>query len=118
LIETPDGSLLFDTEQSGDELVHNAGLMGIDLGRCDAVALSHAYYDHTGGLEQFIQLCQLGIPVYGSLDIFRERFSIRDGKPRSIGLRMSPSDLVERTTSHLSAEPVETMPGVWTIGEI
>jgi 7,8-dihydropterin-6-yl-methyl-4-(beta-D-ribofuranosyl)aminobenzene 5'-phosphate synthase len=31
---------------------------------------------------------------------------------------MSPGDLVERTTSHLSAEPVEIMPGVWTTGEI
>jgi 7,8-dihydropterin-6-yl-methyl-4-(beta-D-ribofuranosyl)aminobenzene 5'-phosphate synthase len=117
-IETPHGNLLFDTGQSGDVLVHNAELMDIDFGRCDALALSHAHYDHTGGLERFFSLSQPGIPLYGSPDVFRERYSIRDGKPRSIGLRMSPGDLVERTTSHLSAEPVEIMPGVWTTGEI
>jgi 7,8-dihydropterin-6-yl-methyl-4-(beta-D-ribofuranosyl)aminobenzene 5'-phosphate synthase len=117
-IETPDGNLLFDTGQSGDVLVHNAKLMDIDFERCDALALSHAHYDHTGGLERFFSLSQPGIPLYGSPGVFRERYSIRDGKPHSIGLRMSPSNLVERTTSHLSAEPVEIIPAVWTTGEI
>jgi len=117
-IETPDGSLLFDTGQSGDVLAHNVELMDIDLGRCDALAISHAHYDHTGGLERFFGLSRRGMPLYASPDLFRERFNIKDGKPRSIGLRMSPGDLVERTTSHLSAEPVEIMPGVWTTGEI
>jgi 7,8-dihydropterin-6-yl-methyl-4-(beta-D-ribofuranosyl)aminobenzene 5'-phosphate synthase len=117
-IETPQGSLLFDSGQSGDVLVHNAELMDIDLGCCDALALSHAHYDHTGGLEQFFRLSQVGIPLYGSPDLFRERFSVKDGELRSIGLRMAPNDMVERTTSHLSADPVEILPCVWTTGEI
>jgi 7,8-dihydropterin-6-yl-methyl-4-(beta-D-ribofuranosyl)aminobenzene 5'-phosphate synthase len=117
-IETPDGNLLFDTGQSGDVLVHNAELMDIDFGRCDALALSHAHDDHTGGLERFFSLSRPGIPLYASPDLFRERFTIKDGEPRSIGLRMSPGDLLERTTSHLSGEPVEIMPGVFTTGEI
>jgi 7,8-dihydropterin-6-yl-methyl-4-(beta-D-ribofuranosyl)aminobenzene 5'-phosphate synthase len=89
-----------------------------DFKQCSAVALSHAHYDHTGGLERFFRLSRPGIPLYGSPDIFRERFSIKDGETRSIGLRMSPGDLAKRTTSHLSAEPVEVLPGVWTTGEI
>ncbi len=44
-IETPDGSLLFDTGQSGDVLLHNAKMMGIDFRHCDVVALSHAHYN-------------------------------------------------------------------------
>ena len=50
-IETPDGSLLFDTGQSGDVLLHNAVRMEIELKHYDALVLSHAHYDHTGGLR-------------------------------------------------------------------
>jgi 7,8-dihydropterin-6-yl-methyl-4-(beta-D-ribofuranosyl)aminobenzene 5'-phosphate synthase len=117
-IETPDGSLLFDTGQSGEVLVHNAELLEIDFGRCDALALSHAHYDHTGGLERFFGLSRPGIPLYASPDLFRERFTTKNGMAHSIGLRITPTDLAQHATLHLSAEPVEIMPGVWTTGEI
>jgi 7,8-dihydropterin-6-yl-methyl-4-(beta-D-ribofuranosyl)aminobenzene 5'-phosphate synthase len=117
-IETPEGCLLFDTGQSGDVLVHNAEWMDIDFRRCDALVLSHAHYDHTGGLKRFLGFCRPGIPLYASPDLFRERFNIKNGEPRSIGLRMSPGDLAQRTTLHLSAESQEILPGVWTTGEI
>jgi 7,8-dihydropterin-6-yl-methyl-4-(beta-D-ribofuranosyl)aminobenzene 5'-phosphate synthase len=117
-IETQDGYLLFDTGQSGDVLAHNAELMDIDFGSCDALALSHAHNDHTGGLVRFFSLSRRGMPLYASPDLFRERFTIKDGEPRNIGLRILPSDLLEQATAHLSAEPAEIMPGVWTTGEI
>jgi 7,8-dihydropterin-6-yl-methyl-4-(beta-D-ribofuranosyl)aminobenzene 5'-phosphate synthase len=117
-IETPDGSLLFDTGQSGDVLVHNAELMDIDFGRCDALALSHAHYDHSGGLERFFGLSRPGILLYASPDLFRERYDLKDGQARSIGLRLSQVDVARRTHPRLSAEPQEILPGVWTTGEI
>ena len=117
-IEAPDGSLLFDTGQSGDVLVHNSKLMGIDFGCCDALALSHAHYDHTGGLERFFGLSRPGIPLYASPDLFRERYVLIDGQARSIGLRLSKVDVARRMHLHLSTEPMEILPGVWTTGEI
>jgi len=117
-IETPDGVLLFDTGQSGDVLVHNAKLMGIDFGCCDALALSHAHYDHTGGLERFFGLSRPGIPLYASPDLFRERYVLIDGQARSIGLQLSQVNVSHRTHLYLSAEPQEILPGVWTTGGI
>jgi len=117
-IETPDGSLLFDTGQSGDVLVHNAKMMGIDLGRCDAVALSHAHYDHTGGLERFESLRRPGIPLYASPDLFCERFNIKNGQTRHIGLRLPKAEITRHMHLCLSAGPQEILPGIWTSGEI
>ena len=72
-IETSQGSLLFDSGQSGDVLLHNAEKMEVDLGRCDALALSHAHYDHTGGLIQTLILAP-GARVHGHPDIFLKLF--------------------------------------------
>lgn len=117
-IESPDGQILFDTGQSGNVLVHNATQMEVDLSQIDALALSHAHYDHTGGLEIFLQHSRSCLPLYAHPDIFRERFTIRDGQPRSVGLRMSQADLVQRMVLNLSAVPMEMLPGIWTTGEI
>jgi 7,8-dihydropterin-6-yl-methyl-4-(beta-D-ribofuranosyl)aminobenzene 5'-phosphate synthase len=117
-IETPHGNLLFDTGQSGEVLVHNARLMHVDLRHCDSLVLSHAHYDYTGGLEQFFNFARPGIPLYASLHLFRERSRIQEGEPHSIGLRMSQDNILERSTSHLSIESLEIMPGIWTTGEI
>ena len=55
-IDSSDGRILFDTGQSGSVLVHNAALMDIHLDQFDALAISHAHYDHTGGLRKIFDL--------------------------------------------------------------
>jgi len=117
-IETPAGQVLFDTGQSGDVLAHNATQIGIDLHQVDALALSHAHYDHTGGLRTFLQNNQAILPLYAHPDLFRERFAIKDGQTRSIGLTIAQNDLAQHTTLHLGPEPVEILRYVWTTGEI
>jgi len=117
-IETPASRLLFDTGQSGDVLVQNAKQLGLDLSQIDALVLSHAHYDHTGGLEAFQQRNKPGLPLYAHPDLFRERYAIKDGQTRSIGLRMTQADLAQHTTLVLSTEPNQVFPGVWTTGEI
>lgn len=117
-IETSAGWILFDTGQSGTVMVHNAAQMGIDLMKIDALVLSHAHYDHTGGLEAFLKISRPGLHLYAHPDIFRERFSIRDGQTRRIGLRMAQADLAQRAILRLSVEPKQILPGVWTTGEI
>lgn len=113
-IETPDGQLLFDTGASGGVLLHNAALFGIDWQALDAVALSHAHYDHTGGLRLLFEQTRPGIPLYAHPDLFRERYD----KGRSVGIATPRDELAACVDLRLNAEPVEILPGVWTTGEI
>ena len=118
LIETEAGRVLFDTGQSGTVLLHNAEALDVDLATIDALAISHAHYDHTGGLAAVLDRIRPGLPLYAHPDLFQERFSRRQGKPEQIGMPLGREDLAERTALQLSAEPQEILPGVWTSGEI
>lgn len=115
-IETPNGCVLFDTGESGDVLLHNASELGIDLREIDALAISHAHQDHTGGLPRLVALTRPGLPFYASPDLFRERF-VRDSRV-SYGMPLTREALSEHVDLRLSAVPAEMVPGVWTTGEI
>ncbi len=117
-IETSSGQILFDTGQSGKVLLHNAAVSGFDLRKVEALVLSHAHYDHTGGLDAFLQISRSDLPLYAHPDLFCERYAIKNGQLRSIGLRSAQADLAKHTVLNLSAEPVQVLPGVWTTGEI
>ena len=118
-IETPSGKLLFDTGQSGDVLAHNTSEMGIVLGSYDALAISHAHFDHTGGLRTFLKSTRRKkIPLYAHSDLFRKRFVLGNAVASSIGLKLSNEELDEMADLHLSAEPTQIFPGIWTSGEI
>lgn len=118
LIETEDGRLLFDTGQSGSVLLHNLELLDVDPATIDALAISHAHYDHTGGLPALMEYLQPDTPLYANADLFRERFSRRQGKPKSIGLPLTREALAAHLTLSLNTAPQEILPGIWTIGEI
>jgi len=118
LVETAGRRVLFDTGQSGTVLAHNLELLDIDPGTIDAVAISHAHYDHTGGLPVLLGRLRPGIPLYAGADLFRERFSQHEGTAKSIGLALGREELAGRLTLKLSARPQEIVPGVWTTGEI
>jgi 7,8-dihydropterin-6-yl-methyl-4-(beta-D-ribofuranosyl)aminobenzene 5'-phosphate synthase len=117
LIETERGAmLLFDTGRSGTVLLHNLELLGVEPEAINALAISHAHYDHTGGLPVLLDQVA-GIPLYAHPDLFRERFSRRE-ELKSVGLPLEREALEQRLTFQLSAEPAEILPGVWTTGEI
>ncbi|MFZ6031179.1 MAG: MBL fold metallo-hydrolase [Chloroflexota bacterium] len=118
LIETPTQKLLFDTGQSGEALLQNAQAMGLHLDQVDALALSHAHYDHTGGLKALMGQVRPDLPLYANTDLFRPRFARRSRERRSIGLEVPQQTLAEKFTLYLSAAPVAIFPGVWTSGEI
>ena len=86
LLEARGRRILVDTG-AGATLGENAASLGLDLGRLDAVFLSHGHYDHTGGLAAVLKRNVGGLPVYGHPAIFDEKYSRREGqKPRYIGM--------------------------------
>lgn len=54
VVETDNGTVLFDTGADGPTLLSNLRRLGIDPATIDAVVLSHSHGDHTGGLDDFL----------------------------------------------------------------
>ena len=54
LVETRGRKILFDTGGSGSILLFNMSKLGISPESIDEVFISHAHFDHTGGLSAFL----------------------------------------------------------------
>jgi len=118
VIETPNGTVLYDTGQSGDVLLHNLDRLKGKPKSFSAVVLSHGHYDHTGGLAAFLKVAY-GLPVHAHSAIFDERFSMRTKKsPKSIGIPLSAKRLSKLSDLQLSKKSVEVVPDLWTTGSI
>lgn len=101
LVETEAGTVLFDTGGEGPTLYGNMARLGLDVQAIDAVVLSHAHADHTGGLQS---LLDLGVrPTVYVPAAFETAFK------DSVRAR---TELVEVTG------PVEILPGVLSTGMV
>jgi len=121
LVSVGGKKVLLDTGQ-GIGLINNAKMMGIDLNGMDALALSHAHKDHTGGLMDFLDV-NGRVDVVAHPDVFVPRAVKRQigGKVAKIpiGLPWQKDDLESAGAQFkLSAGPVEIVPGVWFSGEV
>ncbi len=116
-IEVNETCALFDTGRSEVVLSHNLGQIGKCLRNAEAVILSHAHLDHTGGLLGVLSK-KPGLPLYANPDLFRPRFTLRNDVYKPIGLPLARAELSKLADLHLSAAPVEVLPGLWTTGEI
>ncbi len=111
------GNVLFDTGQTADVLSHNLTILNLRPQDIDALALSHAHYDHTGGLDTVLS-AHTGLPLYAHTDIFQPRYAYQKGEYRSIGFSLTRETLAKRVHLHLSDAPTEILPNLWTTGEI
>ncbi len=68
-IKMPGGTVLLDTGGSGDVLVGNLAALGLNPADLDAVVVSHAHDDHTGGLSDLLPLLRPGTPLYAHPDV-------------------------------------------------
>lgn len=116
-IESTGGVVLFDTGQTSEALFNNLARLKLPVDRIDAVVLSHAHYDHTGGLAALLEK-RPGLPVYAHPELFQPRYSHRQSGTLSIGLEMDREELNRIADLRLTPDPVELLPGLWTSGEI
>jgi 7,8-dihydropterin-6-yl-methyl-4-(beta-D-ribofuranosyl)aminobenzene 5'-phosphate synthase len=100
-VETPGGTLLFDTGGDGPTLLGNMARLGLDPRRVDAVMLSHIHGDHTGGLAA---LLDAGV---------RPRVYVPAAFPASF-----KHDIRVRTNLVEVTGPMRVPPGVYTTGEM
>lgn len=55
LIEGAEKTILFDTGTQPEILMHNAGVLAVDLKKIDLIIISHNHGDHTGGLAAVLE---------------------------------------------------------------
>jgi 7,8-dihydropterin-6-yl-methyl-4-(beta-D-ribofuranosyl)aminobenzene 5'-phosphate synthase len=118
-IEADGMRLLFDTGQGG-ALIPNAEKMGIHLSLTNAVILSHGHYDHTGGVAHVLSLARYP-HLFCHPEALRERYSIRDGTVRSIGMQEDARAAAESLPTGRfcpSAEPFHLSKTVGITGHI
>ncbi|MFL7793408.1 MAG: MBL fold metallo-hydrolase [Anaerolineae bacterium] len=101
MVETAKATVLFDTGGNGTILMDNMAALGFDPHAIDAVVLSHAHGDHTGGLAKLLDTGAR--PVVYVPAAFPASFKT-DVRART--------DLVEVTDS------IEILPGIYTSGEV
>lgn len=100
-VETPGGVVLFDTGGDGPTLLANLAAGGMDPRAVDAVVLSHAHGDHTGGLTALLDA--------GARPTVYVPASFSAAFKESVRARTA---LVEVTG------PTAILPGVHTTGEV
>lgn len=97
--------ILLDTGYTGIPLIHNAELLGLDLNEIEALVLSHAHMDHTGGLQRLLDRLDKRIPIVVHPDAFiYPRFlRLKDGKKQRF-----PRTLVRSVLEARNVEVVES----------
>jgi 7,8-dihydropterin-6-yl-methyl-4-(beta-D-ribofuranosyl)aminobenzene 5'-phosphate synthase len=117
-LDTGTHCVLFDTGQ-GMALQHNAAKLGIDLGRADAIVLSHGHYDHVSGLPAALQAAPGAELWFHPAATERKFIRGADGEARRISTDfMEREDFGQSRVIHRVTAPAEVVPGVWVTGEV
>lgn len=74
-IEVDGRSILFDLGQSGN-FIDNAKSLDIDLKKVDYIIISHGHYDHSGGLERFIEEINPNAKLYLGDGFFNKKYRL------------------------------------------
>ena len=83
-IETDKCNILFDTGKTGD-FIENAEALNIDLKSIDVLILSHAHYDHCGGVRRLLETYNITPQIIVSEHFFEnaDRYHYSDGNLKS-----------------------------------
>jgi 7,8-dihydropterin-6-yl-methyl-4-(beta-D-ribofuranosyl)aminobenzene 5'-phosphate synthase len=118
LVETESVRVLLDAGLS-TSAVYNADLMGIDLSTIDAIVLSHAHGDHTGGLRDVLRRVRKQVQVIAHPDIWIPKYVVYGEMSRYAGIPYMREDLESMGASfNLTKKPFKIGDDIMTTGEI
>jgi 7,8-dihydropterin-6-yl-methyl-4-(beta-D-ribofuranosyl)aminobenzene 5'-phosphate synthase len=117
-IETGDGHVLLDTGSTSDVLLHNLRVLELDPVEIDALVISHAHDDHTGGLPGLLPRLKSRTPLYAHPALFEQRYSDRSGTYVQRGIRVPAQTVAVHVDLRLDVLPRKVLPGIWTTGQI
>jgi 7,8-dihydropterin-6-yl-methyl-4-(beta-D-ribofuranosyl)aminobenzene 5'-phosphate synthase len=118
LVETETAKVLLDTGLS-TSAVYNADLMGIDFSTIDAIVLSHAHGDHTGGLRDVLRRVRKQVQVIAHPDIWISKYVVYGEMSRYAGIPYMKEDLESLGASfNLTKKPFKISDDIMTTGEI
>ncbi|HET9596557.1 MAG TPA: MBL fold metallo-hydrolase [Anaeromyxobacteraceae bacterium] len=122
VVEANGQRVLFDTGASGDTVLRNAAVLGIDLSSITDVIVSHFHEDHAGGLPALRrELASKNPAALSRAHVLRGFFwprTTKEGKPyRSVdGTRAAYEAAGGKFVEHDA--PFEILPGVWLTGPV
>ena len=106
--------VLFDCGSS-ERMLYNAKKLGIDLGKLDAVVLSHAHYDHAGGFRFLAEQYPVG-RVYTGPGFFEPKYARADHCCKYLSAGFDEGYLEEQGIAHSTVDGVaEILPGIYAI---
>lgn len=119
LVETDDVRILLDTGLSVS-VVHNAGILGIDLSKVDNIVLSHGHADHTGGLQSVLRQMGKKVEIIAHPGVWEAKYTgPREERRRNIGIPFSRQELEALGAGfRFSKEPVKITDNIMTTGEV
>lgn len=91
-IKVDDYSILFDTGQS-DKFIENAQKLGVEIDKVDALVISHAHYDHAGGVKSYLNAYNHTPKMFFSNKFFCPKYAKKDGTFEYLGPDFTKKDL-------------------------
>ncbi|MDL2257692.1 MBL fold metallo-hydrolase [Eubacteriales bacterium OttesenSCG-928-K08] len=95
VVECNGHRVLFDTGDT-DVFLKNAKAMGLSLDNINSVVLSHAHYDHSGGLLEFCGQAKNDYSLFLSQHFFTPKYWLEDGAYTYVGNNFTPELLAKR----------------------
>lgn len=117
IINTPFGSIIFDTGQSG-LFYSNAEAMGVNFEDLSKVVISHGHYDHSGGFTTLIEKGKKDFDLIVSKHFFQKKYKLGDGVEKYIGNKFDYDYLVEHNIKLdiLDEDTKMIFPDVFAVG--
>ena len=118
LVETDEKRILVDTG-ADSVATHNADAMGINLKGVNAILISHAHADHSGGLRNVLRRTGI-IDVIAHPAVWEDKYKtdLDGNNPYYNGIPFAKSELEKLARFNLQKVPVKIAEGIMTTGEV